>query len=372
MTWVLNTQVKGSSTKQVEDLRGLVETAHKQSGFGNGSPSDWWVMVLADGDDMGKYVSGKKLKLYRDYIVVERVVKTKHQSELDDFLNKTQKRMGPATHVGLNRALLDFSNRLVPYITEHRFCGKVVYSGGDDVMAVLPLGDLPGFLRSLRLAWCGGEDPDGEFESRGGYWLPNRDLPGLPKRPHFTMGEGATMSMGIVIAHKSVPLPTVLESLWTAEKERAKKLPGKDGLCFRVIYGGGNTLEAVMKGVLLEPWWQFIQQAPVIDLSPLLYRLAEELPRHAAVTQHMHLFRQAAQVILARSETGQKLNPMTQEALLTWLNDWDEWAWQAQQRQKDGLGTQPNDLGRLLRFSAFWVDKMVQQAGWVNLDKEGR
>jgi len=69
------------------------------------------------------------------------------------------------------------------------------------------------------------------------------------------MGEGATLSAGIVIAHKSVPLPTVLESLWSAEEDRAKEIkgaainddkiiPAKDGFCFRVIYGGGNVLEA--------------------------------------------------------------------------------------------------------------------------------
>lgn len=106
--------------------------------------------------------------------------------------------MGPATHVGLNRALLDFSNRLVPYLTEKRFCGKVIYSGGDDVMAVLPLEDLPEYLLSLRAAWCSGKDPFDEFESEGGYWTPKSNLHGISNRSHFTMGTGATMSMGIV------------------------------------------------------------------------------------------------------------------------------------------------------------------------------
>ncbi|MEH1832698.1 MAG: hypothetical protein V7L29_11585 [Nostoc sp.] len=86
--------------------------------------------------------------------------------------------MGPATHVGLNRALLDFSNRLVPYITEKRFCGKVIYSGGDDVMAVLPLENLPEYLLSIRAVWCGSKDPFNEFDNQNiygkstGYWQP--------------------------------------------------------------------------------------------------------------------------------------------------------------------------------------------------------
>ncbi|MCC3575783.1 MAG: type III-B CRISPR-associated protein Cas10/Cmr2 [Microcoleus sp. PH2017_40_RAT_O_B] len=376
--------------EQLETLRKLVDRAHKDSGFGDGSPADWWAIVLADGDSMGKYVSGGKLKDYREYIVQQ---ESEQYDNLDELLN-TKKRMGPATHVGLNRALLDFSNRLVPHITEKRFCGKVVYSGGDDVMAVLPLADLPEYLLSLRAAWCGSQDPGKEFNHAAengdstGYWQPKYLIEGLPNRPLFTMGEGATMSAGIVIAHKSVPLPTVLESLWTAEKERAKKLPGKDGLCFRVIYGGGNTLEAVMKGNLLESWYGFLN-SPTEELSPLLYRLAEELPQRACVTESNQLFEKAARVIINRRDESKTLDEDVEKFLVQWLNDWEEWVKSLKPKKPDSqkhdlsledwlrtseaqktLGIQPQDLGKLLRFTAFWVDKMVQQAKWVSKEND--
>jgi CRISPR-associated protein Cmr2 len=219
--------------KAVMLLRQWVDEVH-QKHFGSGSPADWWVIVAADGDGMGKYVSGAKLKPYREYLERELLVDPPPQL---DALLETRKRMGPATHVGLNRALLDFSNRLIPYITERRFCGKVVFSGGDDVLAVMPLADLPEFLLCLRSAWCGDDDPCPDsniaFFARGGYWHPQQqaasardDLCGLPDRPLFTMGSGATLSAGIVVAHKSVPLPTVLEALWEAESDRAKKMMG--------------------------------------------------------------------------------------------------------------------------------------------------
>ncbi|MGA7953991.1 MAG: type III-B CRISPR-associated protein Cas10/Cmr2 [Gloeobacterales cyanobacterium] len=370
----------GLQGEDINTLRALVEEAHKDkaSGFGDGSPSDWWVLVLGDGDGMGQYVSGKKLKPYAEYLsdevkttLTERLrindeAKKKLNKEYKPLLEIT-KRMGPSTHVGLNRALLDFSNRIVPYLTEQRFCGKVIYSGGDDVMAALPLEDLPEFLLSLQKAWCGEEDPKGEFRNEGGYWHPNSALSGLANRPHFTMGAGATMSLGIVIAHKSVPLPTVLESIWEAEKERAKKLPQKDGLCFRVIYGSGNTLEALMKGKLLEPWWKFMEQAVKQDLSPVLYRLAEELPRHAAVTENNHLLKQVAQVIWNRRD--EKPDQSTQTALLNWLDGWEKWAWEVRSKSKSEeppLGSTIEELVSLLRFSAFWLDKMNQRQKWVS------
>ncbi|NER34260.1 MAG: type III-B CRISPR-associated protein Cas10/Cmr2 [Oscillatoria sp. SIO1A7] len=365
----------GLSGEKAQTLRGLVERAHRESGFNNGSPADWWAIALADGDSMGKYVSGSRLKEYKEYLALDEIEERNKQVEGWEDFEKTRKRMGPATHVGLNRALLDFSNRLVPYITEVRCCGRVVYSGGDDVMAVLPLEDLPLFLRSLRAAWSGAKDPQGEFSDEGGYWRPtekllSRSVPGerskLQDRPYFTMGKGATTSAGIVIAHKSVPLPTVLESLWTAEKERAKKIPGKDGLCFRVIYGSGNTLEALMKGTLLERWWRFMEKIPETNLSPILYRLAEELPRRGSVTRFFYLFYKAARAILEKSDAAANLDEDTRRALLVWLILWERWARTTNKNSENNLGTRPEDLGTILRFSAFWCDKMERQDKWVN------
>jgi CRISPR-associated protein Cmr2 len=371
-------------------LRGIIDELQKKY-FGDGSPADWWVLVLGDGDGMGRYVTGRQLKDYKDYLVTDLVNRDDIPNELWNKLLETKKRMGPATHVGLNRALLDFSNRLVPHITEQRFCGRVIYSGGDDVMVALPLADLMGFLRSLRAAWCGANDPEGKFSAEGGYWKwdAEEELPGdIPPRPLFTMGEGATMSLGIVIAHKSVPLPTVLENIWSAEKDKAKKLvgrvvkdkenpgnfiiniPDKDGLCFRVIYGSGNTLEAFLKGHLLESWYSFIKAYKEIDLSPLLYRLSEELPRHADVTENYHMFEKVAKVVLRSRD--EKLTENAETALIKWLNEWEKWAWNAQQRVEEGedkpLGTTPEDMAMLLRFSAFWVSRRREEMGWVQRD----
>lgn len=360
---------------EVSLLKNLVAQAHKDCGFGENSPADWWVIVLADGDSMGKYVSGSQLKVYEEYINSAAIPAENQQNQdFQDFINTTRKRMGPATHIGLNRALLDFSNRLVPALTEKRFCGRVIYSGGGDVMAVLPIEDLPEYLNSLRAAWSSGDDPQGEFEGKGGYWLPKQtalDNLGLDNRPYFTMGTGATMSMGIVIAHKSVPLPTVLEQLWGAEKERAKKIPDKDGFCFRVIYGSGNTLEALMKGELLPQWCQLLEQLGSDEnFSSLLYRLSEELPQRCEVTADLNLFKQATKVIINRRD--KKLTEEQQKAFLSWIDQWETWAHEAVSLKDSDdsanssiLGTQPQDLGNLLRFTAFWVDRMTERAKWA-------
>lgn len=374
-----SSQVSPDSPDRLTELRAIVDKTQRDNGFASGSPSDWWAIVLADGDGMGQYVAGTKLESYGQYIVSDAVDRANIRDDHWQTLLATRKRMTPATHIGLNRALLDFSNRLVPYLTEQRHCGRVIYSGGDDVMVVLPLEDLPGFLRSLRAAWSGQPDPNCACSDSGGYWRPNTPeaLESLPDRNLFTMGETATMSAGIVIAHQSVPLPTVLETLWEAEASRAKAMPDKDGLCFRVAYGNGSVLEALMKGNLLEQWWRFVEPAGNCGskenvLSPLLYRLSEELPRRACFTRdpRHHLFAKAAAAIADRRETDLPTDSVA--GLIDWIQAWEDWVLQIdpdctnlnRDRDRVPLGCNPEDLANLMRFTAFWLDKMAQRVDW--------
>lgn len=46
--------------------------------------------------------------------------------------------MGPSLHAFLNRVLADFSHRIVPWVVEREFDGRLIYAGGDDVLALAP------------------------------------------------------------------------------------------------------------------------------------------------------------------------------------------------------------------------------------------
>lgn len=114
--------------------------------------------------------------------------------------------MGPSTHNALSRALLDFSNRLVPYLTEERYAGRLIYSGGDDVFAYTNLWEWDKWLWDVQQCFRGADDPRRKFNSTGDYWQwKEKDKPdSIPDRPLFTMGSKATISFGLVIAHHSV------------------------------------------------------------------------------------------------------------------------------------------------------------------------
>ena len=285
--WILE-DLPNSEALKAEYTQGINQILSQC--YPNNNPSDWYVLAAGDGDSMSEWLKGSKMKNYGDYIPSTLSVKLENFPE---FL-AIQKRMGPSTHNALSRALLDFSNQLVPYLTQNRYAGRLIYGGGDDVLAYTNLWEWDKWLWDIRQCFKGAKDPREEFSNKGDYWQYLKDdgkKVGLVERPLFTMGSTATISFGIVIAHHSVPLAIALESLWDAE-DAAKKheyhhsclvptekhdtkacFNKKDAVQVRVIYGNGNTLKSTAKFDVFSEWQQLITN----DLESAIFEQAASL-----------------------------------------------------------------------------------------------
>ncbi|MGF1588850.1 MAG: type III-B CRISPR-associated protein Cas10/Cmr2 [Pleurocapsa sp.] len=279
------------------------------------NPTDWYVIAAGDGDSMSEWLKGSKLKPYQEYIPQELINKIDRfpdgiKQPVTEFLN-VQKRMGPATHSALSRSLLDFANQLVPYLTESRYAGRLIYCGGDDILAYTNLWEWDKWLWDIRQCFKGQEDPGNEFDNEGDYWkyknyelgMMNAELKtssfsthtsSLPNRPLFTLGSDATISFGIVIAHHSVPLAISLENLWSAEEEAKEHYyladhqdSYKDAVQVRAIYGNGNILKATAKFSVFNCWRElvdFAQQHDELDWA-IFEQAAEMWLQHPAPQQ---------------------------------------------------------------------------------------
>lgn len=51
---------------------------------------------------------------------------------------RQQRLMGPSLHAFISRTLADFSHRIVPWVVEREFDGRLIYAGGDDILALAP------------------------------------------------------------------------------------------------------------------------------------------------------------------------------------------------------------------------------------------
>ncbi|WP_271796429.1 type III-B CRISPR-associated protein Cas10/Cmr2 [Dolichospermum planctonicum] len=277
--WILE-DLPNSEVLKAEYTQGINQILSQC--YPNNNPSDWYVLAAGDGDSMSEWLKGSKMKPYREYIpdgFEEKVTLTNFPKFLE-----IQKRMGPSTHNALSRALLDFSNQLVPYLTQSRYAGRLIYGGGDDVLAYTNLWEWDKWLWDIRQCFKGAKDPREEFSNKGDYWQYLKDdgkKVGLVERPLFTMGSTATISFGIVIAHHSVPLAIALESLWESEKKAKDHVyidnngekKAKDAVQVRVLYSNGNTLKSTAKFDVFSEWQQLITN----DLESAIFEQAASL-----------------------------------------------------------------------------------------------
>lgn len=269
-----------------KNYRSSIQTILDKSYPAN-NPSDWYVLAAGDGDDMSEWLKGKKLGNYRHYIPSDLSAPEQVQDSFDKFLDE-KKRMGPSTHSALSRALLDFSNQLVPYLTEQRYAGRLIYSGGDDVLAYTNLWEWDNWLWDIRQCFQGGKDPHNEFNNAGDYWRWQTNQPkpaNVSARPLFTMGSTATISFGIVIAHHSVPLAIALEKLWEAEaaaKDHVYCQNGqrqqKDAVQVCVLYSNGNILKATSKFTVFNQWRSLLLLlTPLPQLDSAIFEQAAQV-----------------------------------------------------------------------------------------------
>jgi CRISPR-associated protein Cmr2 len=207
----------------------------------------YYGLLLMDGDRLGAWLSGEPALSYKEVFhtrVVEGLQAYNH-TDLLQYL-KAHRPTSPARHMAISSALNGFALDLVRYVVEEECLGKVLYAGGDDVMAMVCVRDLLNAMALLRLAYSGGV-PDGRP-------MPNlkteldlkRGFVRLRSRLYQVMGTTATASCGAVIAHHQAPLTMVLRELRAAE-QRAKSEGGRDAFSITVIKRSGGILTLTAK-----------------------------------------------------------------------------------------------------------------------------
>jgi len=195
------------------------------------SAERYYGLILMDGDRLGSWLSGDNT------LTFAKAFHSKIEAGLEGYDDKKLKHyltcarpVSPARHMAISSALNGFALDLVRYAVEDACLGKVLYAGGDDVMAMVSVRDLPKALWLLRVAYSGGM-ADGQSLGTFKHDLQlNRGFVRWKDRLYQVMGEKATASAGAVIAHHQAPLGAVLRELREAEK-RAKsyRRPGPDG-----------------------------------------------------------------------------------------------------------------------------------------------
>ncbi len=169
--------------------------------------------------------------------------------------------VSPNRHMVISAALTDFSQLVVPHIVEEKHLGRLIYSGGDDVLAMLPASAALQAAQELRWAYCGSfpehEAQDWNSLRKGDALVAKQGFGWLKGRLMRMMGLRATLSCGIVIAHHQAPLSFVLRQLREAERlaknfrrpDRCNpgKMKERDAVHVTVIKRSGTTLQLTLE-----------------------------------------------------------------------------------------------------------------------------
>ncbi len=222
------------------------------------APSEKYFAVLAlDGDKIGQWISGEKtppfssqLADYHDGSNVQRFGAKSYFEKpgFKDFL-KAQRPLSPSYHLQFSEALSNFALLCARPVVE-AFGGRLIYAGGDDVVALLPADTALACVEALRTAFTGREvkSPSGDvlFQSPAAGFLSTdkwKDDHGRGRPiPFLVPGPAADCSVGIAIAHFKSPLQDVVRAAQAAEK-RAKKQLGRSAVAVTLMKRSGETIE---------------------------------------------------------------------------------------------------------------------------------
>ena len=214
----------------------------------------YYALLLMDGDHMGRILSGDEgdngdgsgcaisyLDSFHPQMCDGFESRARENPALKEYGGQTRA-ISPNRHLAISGALNDFALHVVPEVIEHEYLGRVLYAGGDDVMAMLPVADLLPAMRRLRYAYSGHDPHDGrryrELVCKDGFAL-------LRGRLMRMMG-GATASCGAVVAHHQAPLTSVRRELREAE-QRAKNEGDRKSFSLTVIKRSGGRLHLTAK-----------------------------------------------------------------------------------------------------------------------------
>jgi CRISPR-associated protein Cmr2 len=199
------------------ELWKIIASAKKEQG----RPPVYYAILKLDGDELGGWLRGEKSPQVREVMHPELVT---YYENLHQRAGLDAKRpVGPALHAAISTALANFALHVVPHVVA-KHCGTVIYSGGDDTLALLPLSTALDCAHELQAAYTANW-----YEKDG--------------RTYLLMGSQATLSGGLVLVHAKDDLRLALQDARRAE-EQAKDA-GRDALAITVRRRSGEHTTAI-------------------------------------------------------------------------------------------------------------------------------
>ena len=260
--------------KTITELRQAGDTPHDNHGekaahgdfsIPTGAPRTQLAVLVMDGDEMGKLVLGdpKRIKaLWKDVLSTETIkaIRGDEQAVKTGWpeLFNLPRTTGPAVQAFISRCLADFSHHMVPWVIEQEFSGRLIYAGGDDLMALLPADDALNAAARIQALFSAPWVVDTQPDIPPWSWFAPQDS-SLSPTPHSPwnrakakerfrvveqfsdnvapehriipmLGESGSISAGIMYGHFKTRMGLLLENAHTMLELFAKEKSGRNSI----------------------------------------------------------------------------------------------------------------------------------------------
>lgn len=270
-----------------EKRRGIAQKIHEKADEKTDNHDRYFAILLMDGDHMGKLVNGETLastwKSVMHPNIVERLEKPeferKYRENWKSIFDK-KRLITPAIHAAISESLGDFSLYGVDRIIKKHH-GALIYAGGDDVCAVLPVETSFNAAQEIQEYYTSTykfiqKDQDSEDVSESFTPAPGKLSINLGK------GDGISISAGILICHHKESLTQMIAEARHLLKDKAKKETDRNACAIELRKRSGGSRYFVRKWSDEQTWKSFSEIGEAIKnknkaqiSSSVVYRLEQ-------------------------------------------------------------------------------------------------
>jgi CRISPR-associated protein Cmr2 len=226
-----------------------------RAGRAKDRPPTYLAVLVMDGDRIGQWLRGQKAPAVKEVLAPQMLRYWEGVPNAADGL-AARRPVGGALHAAISEALANFALDFVPRLVANH-SGTLIYAGGDDVLALLPVATAVGCALALRQTYRREWD-----EAEGG-------------ARRLLMGGRATISAGIAVVHHKEDLRHALDRARRAEK--GAKRYGRDALVIAACRRSGEHTSVLVPWDFAEAFGSWLERFRRGATDRWAYRARAEL-----------------------------------------------------------------------------------------------
>lgn len=256
-------ELEGGDDERSKAVKEIIEEG-KKKGIKLTDRDKYYAVLLMDGDKMGDLVNGKVHDAtWSDVLHPELTKRFENQSfQKDSPIRKVgtkEKRIiNPSVHAAISDSLNSFARfGVAPVIRQNG--GRLIYAGGDDVCAVLPLDSAldaaEKICKAYRMKFVA-------YTKDGAIPIDKADDCTGKLAMHLGDTDGISISGALIIAHHKEPLRDVLRDAHTVLDSIAKNRCGRNAFAIRLKKRSGCDRDIAFKWDAVNPFLPYKPNEP--------------------------------------------------------------------------------------------------------------